>query len=838
MDGGLQKLLRCIDEGRMMLYRGTKSMERSGSGHMIHLLGEKIPDFGQPKKGCQRDNSINPALLLLQPLSSELFLCKVHTPRSLKVFYVSRPFPASDPDIILEAKPRAALSGEDVSLKCSGPAGNDRFYGVFTFYRNGRQLKKGHQPNYTMKKVKSKHQGIYYCKRQAGKKETISPSISITVTDSFLALEADPPVVWEGGDLQLTCRYRRRWIQTFREIEFYRNGRPIQPKTVTDWLRIPRVDSGDAGEYHCADRNEKSEILQVHVQELFSTPALMIRPKAETTEGQPVTLICSVQTIRSNIRLQYMFYKDGDAVTLSSFVNVKRIHSASLRDSGNYLCKAANLGHDVRKASNNLSLSVRELFSEPVLTIDPAAAMYEGQSMTLTCSVRTIQPGALLRYTFYKDEVVLLESDDRFRRVEAASLSDSGNYQCEASDVRCGVKRRSGGVPLTVRRVPVSKPELVINPAQELTEGDLVSFTCSVSSGSTPLAYVFYKASSEEVYRMTSTLTSVTYKIGQVNRSDAGNYSCGVANEPTGPHLHSEAIEVAVVVPVSGAYVTCDTNQNRIPAGGQLALQCLVREGTAPRFDWYLNSRKLGNASASHHWHTNGSELAIPSFQGRHQGWYQCIATNRGSNGRTFSSISDSIDLVLLVQSHTSTITASVLPIILVVGLISLLLFRGWNKRRGNPSNAPQLQGKAPGIRPRPSSEEPASSFSENALVGRCYRQDSNPDQVIYSAVEAVKDTEVDKQPPAELVYSKVMIKPSGEAGYDGDTPRLKWGHSEDERVTYATLHLALAAARPAPAQKTAGGDLRGPGADIYENVPGQAWRAKREGEVWAEDRN
>ncbi|XP_067878189.1 Fc receptor-like protein 3 isoform X4 [Heterodontus francisci] len=592
---------------------------------------------------------------------------------------------ASVINLVLEPKPRAALSGENIILNCLVPNGIGSGNYIFRFFRNEREIKQTSQSKWTIKKAKSSNRGMYWCELKRGDRRWVSPEVYISVTGGSLSIQADPPTVFEGDVLILTCRYKyNSWQKMFFKVEFYKDNSMIYSMQMTgreNLLRIKVNSSEHSGSYHCRAYSRQSRRVHVHVHELFSKPTLTIEPGAEIFEGHKLTVTCSVETVQSNVWLQYIFYKNGEALNLNSPNSFLRMEVASLDNSGPYRCEASAVRRDVKKESDAVSISVKQAFTKPTLRADTETQLFDGQQLKLVCLVEILDPTASLKYEFFKNGQTLnLSADHNHFIMEATRLDDSGIYLCEITTFNNEVKKLSNQVPVLVRQIAVSKPELVIRPGNKLMEGNKASLICAVSTGSTPITYVFYNVSNKELYREESNLTRITYEIGKINRSSEGNYSCSAANEATEPPRHSEFVAVSMIAPVAGALLTCNTNKTVISPRDRLVFHCQFKAGTAVHFDWYLNNQPLESTSDSYQINWDRSELIINSFQRGHGGRYHCVAINSGINERRFNATSNYIDITAAVQSPRTAITASVLSLLLIAALIALFIFKQRNK--------------------------------------------------------------------------------------------------------------------------------------------------------------
>ncbi|XP_043539732.1 basement membrane-specific heparan sulfate proteoglycan core protein-like isoform X3 [Chiloscyllium plagiosum] len=603
-----------------------------------------------------------------------------------------------------------------------------------------------------------------------------------------LSLEAKWPHVLRYEKIVMNCRtpYQTWWGQ--KHFQWFRNNELIK-ETEDDSFTIESAEYSDEAPYRCEltiyYRKWVSNNLTITVSERFAKPVLMVEPAAEVFEGLHLTLTCTVQAARPSIRLHYLFYRGSDVLEAPpDHGNVYTINAAATDVSGNYSCEAIEMFFSLRKRSEGIHISVKQTFTIPKLTVHPEGQVFDGQWVKLVCSVEANMFQASLQYSFYRNGVPLQSPSDHSDYIsESPRPADSGTYHCEVTDGK--VWKCSNQLHLSIRRIPVSKPELIIQPGKKLVEGNIGSLICSVSKGSLPIYYHFYKGSSMELYWELSNSTELVYNIGSISRRDEGLYHCSVENGVTG-HQHSEDIEITVIIPVTDAELISSTNGTEVHSGEWLVLWCRVREGTEPQFIWYRDNVPLRNDSGSYHVTANGGELAIHSFQRDDVGRYHCAAINKGSNNTIFNVTSDYIEFTLRARSYSMEITALLLSVLLFAGLIVLACFVHRRRHTGKPSTLSQPR------RSQSSCERTAVSNLEYAVVGEAHNADNNI---------------------AELVYSEVTIKkrtkPNNSSAFSSDVKKDAQTDLDEYCITYATLNLSE------PSQEEDGAD-----GNVYANIP------------------
>ncbi|XP_043539735.1 high affinity immunoglobulin gamma Fc receptor I-like isoform X6 [Chiloscyllium plagiosum] len=373
--------------------------------------------------------------------------------------------------------------------------------------------------------------------------------ISFAVSKETLSLEAKWPHVLRYEKIVMNCRtpYQTWWGQ--KHFQWFRNNELIK-ETEDDSFTIESAEYSDEAPYRCEltiyYRKWVSNNLTITVSERFAKPVLMVEPAAEVFEGLHLTLTCTVQAARPSIRLHYLFYRGSDVLEAPpDHGNVYTINAAATDVSGNYSCEAIEMFFSLRKRSEGIHISVKQTFTIPKLTVHPEGQVFDGQWVKLVCSVEANMFQASLQYSFYRNGVPLQSPSDHSDYIsESPRPADSGTYHCEVTDGK--VWKCSNQLHLSIRRIPVSKPELIIQPGKKLVEGNIGSLICSVSKGSLPIYYHFYKGSSMELYWELSNSTELVYNIGSISRRDEGLYHCSVENGVTG-HQHSEDIEITVI---------------------------------------------------------------------------------------------------------------------------------------------------------------------------------------------------------------------------------------------------------------------------------------------------
>ncbi|XP_069806188.1 Fc receptor-like protein 1 [Dendropsophus ebraccatus] len=162
-----------------------------------------------------------------------------------------------------------------------------------------------------------------------------------------------------------------------------------------------------------------------------------------------------------------------------------------------------------------------------------------------------------------------------------------------------------------------------------------------------------------------------------------GVYYCAAYNGfPTQPQ-RSDGASLLVIEPVSGIDIMTDKDGEDFTIGEALNLTCSAQRGTSISVSWLHNDTVVEESSELYQLKDNGKVLYIPSLLYDHEGWYQCNASNQLSPNRTFSALSNILQVNVLEPSAGDYSTqwlmvGILLPVtIVVVGLI--LIYRKKN---------------------------------------------------------------------------------------------------------------------------------------------------------------
>uniref|UniRef100_A0A8C0H232 Ig-like domain-containing protein n=1 Tax=Chelonoidis abingdonii TaxID=106734 RepID=A0A8C0H232_CHEAB len=254
--------------------------------------------------------------------------------------------------------------------------------------------------------------------------------------------------------------------------------------------------------------------------------------------------------------------------------------------------------------------------------------------VTLSC-VMQLNPQKLdtpLQRFFYKDSRVLGEprsSPDY--HIPVAGLQDSGSYHCEVQTVTASVWKQSPELKIAVKRIPASQVSLEVQPlGGQVTEGEWLMLSCSLSMGTGPITFSWHREGSRQALRTeTQSSQRMVYEIPAATETDTGEYYCMASNGNV--PASSQRVKVAVKVPVSPPHLTISAAGTWAAIGDVVVIQCESPRGSPPiLYRFHHEGAALGNRTVSSR---GPGSLALNVTSERDSGTYSCEADNGMASG-------------------------------------------------------------------------------------------------------------------------------------------------------------------------------------------------------------
>ncbi|XP_056102126.1 platelet endothelial cell adhesion molecule isoform X2 [Rhinichthys klamathensis goyatoka] len=211
---------------------------------------------------------------------------------------------------------------------------------------------------------------------------------------------------------------------------------------------------------------------------------LFIQPRNEVQRSTNVSLKCQAEashTAGSHLNYKYIFYKNYHIITdqTNATDSLYYIPDARVSHSGRYKC--AVVIEEIKKESSAKDLTVKGLLA-PVLTVDKLR-LTEGHDVTAVCTAEG--ETGFLTFFFRDGPEELYRVYTNSHKVEQNLKLDKGtvNMFCYYSINLGSTAERSSNsnvISVDIEELEI-KPDITVMPSTDVTEGDNITFSCSVN---------------------------------------------------------------------------------------------------------------------------------------------------------------------------------------------------------------------------------------------------------------------------------------------------------------------------------------------------------------------
>jgi len=237
------------------------------------------------------------------------------------------------------------------------------------------------------------------------------------------------------------------------------------------------------------------------------------------------------------------------AMTAYSISNLQELshegqYSVTVTDSA-----AANAGDSEILAINPVIL--------PPASVSLAASRPSpvNQGLNLIFTATASGGSAATGFRFYRGASLLQDSASNTYTIPAINPAHAGNYTAVAYNI-AGSSPVSNSLPIAVTSAPTS-PSLNISPSPSVVEGTPTSLVASITSGTGPFTYTFFKGATQIASYVSSSLSQV-HNLGAATAAMAGDYSVTISNS-AGSVNASNSLQV---IPSTGLYIDVTTPEH------------------------------------------------------------------------------------------------------------------------------------------------------------------------------------------------------------------------------------------------------------------------------------
>ncbi|XP_016319531.1 carcinoembryonic antigen-related cell adhesion molecule 5-like isoform X1 [Sinocyclocheilus anshuiensis] len=498
------------------------------------------------------------------------------------------------------------IAGLVISLSCSA---DSKPTATFYWMYNGNPLNV-YGPSYDLSDTTQNRTGEYTCVAQnAVTLRHVAVTKKIDILDPISAVAVNPagsPV--EGMAFNLNCNV----VGPVNSIHWMKNGIYLDADNMITFsndnstLRFNRLTLSDDGPYQCAASNAVSNMTSLAYN-------LMVNygPNNTAASGSKVAAVGSSATFScssdSRPQSQYSWYFSGLKVKNGSVYVTTPL---SKNDSGQYTCMAFN-SITGRSSNASVTLTVYAPVIGVMVNMDNQQPIFN-QPFTLTCTVsgdvqhiQWMKNGVNLNH----DNRINFTNNDSVLNFNPLTLSDNGQYQCEASNAINNMTSLAFDL-----KVIYGPWNTTISGPTVGAIGHNVTFHCSANSHP-PSQYSWFLNSS---------------KVGEgpvytraLSPDSGGRYTCMASNNITG-HSSNASLELTLRYPISHVIVNAG---NQHPVFNQLFTLTCTTNGDVEHIQWMKNGMFLHPHNGIT-FSNNNSTMSFQNINLSDDGYYQCEASN------------------------------------------------------------------------------------------------------------------------------------------------------------------------------------------------------------------
>ncbi|XP_052452031.1 obscurin-like isoform X6 [Carassius gibelio] len=415
------------------------------------------------------------------------------------------------------------------------------------------------------------------------------------------------------------------------EVKWFKDGKQlISSKTVhmeskgkSRQLVLDNVEKKDAGEYTCEAGNEKL-VFKIRVEDIqaaFSNKD-SYQKEVKVAASQKATLSCEVSDLKTEVK----WFKDGKQLSSSKTVHMESkgksrqllLENVEKKDAGEYTCEAGNekLAFKIEVTDVQAAFTNKDSYQKEV-------KVAASQKATLSCEVS--DPKTEVKW--FKDgkqlsssKTVFMESRGKSRQLVLGNVEkkDAGEYTCEAGNEKLAFKIQVTDIQAAFTNKDTYQKEVKVAASQKAT------LSCEVSDPKTEVKWFKdgKQLSSSKTVHMESKGKSRQLVLENVEKKDAGEYTCEVGNEKLPFKIQ--------VTELKAAFTNKDSYQKevKVSASQKATLSCEVSD-LKTEVKWFKDGKQLSSSKTVHIESKGKSrQLVLENVDKKDAGEYTCEVGN------------------------------------------------------------------------------------------------------------------------------------------------------------------------------------------------------------------
>ncbi len=498
-------------------------------------------------------------------------------------------------------------------------------------------------PSYTIYPVAESDEGAYACyvSNAAGSQASqnvLSNSAFFSVNNPAYVI-ADPVSATTDYGLSATFYVMAGGTPPI-SYQWRRNGIGIGAATDTEYA-IDNCSNAEEDNYDCVVTNSAGGSASAAARLAVNDPIIIGQP--EDAQALAMSTVHFTVTAAGSGEIAYQWFKETtvleDAGKISGATSrILQIEGVTDSDQGVYHC--AVTGGDPTIVTRDALLEI----SDPAFTTEPLSQTVNPTD-SVTFSIRAVGTPPF-SYQWRDTNGIDIEgatSEDFV--IPSVAETDEGAYSClVTSHVRpLGFESAQAGLVVNDPPLIETQPE-----SKSVDPTDLVVFSV-VATGTDPLSYE-WRIGGVPI----PGATRATYTIVSAQQSDAGPYTCYVANEAGTVSGHNTTSGPAVLYLYGLPTITVPPISQTVDPNHLVTFSVVAASETPMSYQWRLNDLNIPDMTES--------TLSIPLVQESDEGDYTCVVGNSAGDKTNTNTISAPATLtvndppVIVVQPESQLI--------------------------------------------------------------------------------------------------------------------------------------------------------------------------------------
>ncbi|XP_067291375.1 obscurin [Pseudorasbora parva] len=415
------------------------------------------------------------------------------------------------------------------------------------------------------------------------------------------------------------------------EVKWFKDGKQLSSsKTVhmeskgkSRQLVLENVEKKDAGEYTCEVGNEKL-VFKIRVEDTqaaFSNKD-SYQKEVKVSASQKATLSCEVSDLKTEVK----WFKDGKQLSSSKTVRMESkgesrqlvLENVEKKDAGEYTCEVGNekLVFKIQVEDIKAAFSNKDSYQKEVKVSISGKATLSCEVSDLKTEVKWFKDGKQLS----SSKTVHMESKGKSRQLvlENVEKKDAGEYTCEVGNEKLVFKIQVEDIQATFSNKDSYQKEVKVSTSQKAT------LSCEVSDLKTEVKWFKdgKQLSSSKTVHMESKGKSRQLVLENVEKKDAGEYTCEVGNE--------KLLFKIQVTDIQATFTNKDSYQKevKVSASQKATLSCEVSD-LKTEVKWFKDGKQL-SSSKTVHMESKGKsrQLVLENVEKKDAGEYTCEVGN------------------------------------------------------------------------------------------------------------------------------------------------------------------------------------------------------------------